>query len=149
MRTDLRSGRWILILIGLFLLLGLCGCKYFEKKPDFGDYPYEQDLPNDPVERAAILGLFESFNNTKMYELKDYFVVKVQPMIPSEAFVEEYDPKELYCVCVDFMARYKVPWNEHDEGYWFRDVRNILVIQTKGGHYLAIKPSGICPRHCM
>ena len=46
-------------------------------------------------------------------------------MVPTEAFVDEHDPQELYCVCTAFDSRYKVPWNE-DASNWVRQVRNVL-----------------------
>ena len=78
---------------------------------------------------------------------KSAFVIRYLPMVPTEAFVDEHDPQELYCVCTVFESRYKVPWNE-DASNWVRQVRNVLVMQTKGGYYLAMQPSGICPDNC-
>lgn len=109
---------------------------------------HKQKIPRDPVEKAAILGVYEAFRATAMYEIRDAEVIRVQPMVPTEEFVEQHDPKEVYCVCVDFESRYKIPWNEVDKGPWTQTVRNVLIIQTRGGQYLALRPSGICPEFC-
>jgi hypothetical protein len=106
-------------------------------------------LPEDPVEKAAIIGVWEAFNESTMYEIEpDIGVLRVQPMIPNESFLESHDPRELYCVCVQFEARYRVPWTTRDKSSWREAVRNILVMQTKGGHYMALEPAGICPANC-
>jgi hypothetical protein len=114
-----------------------------------GPKPDPEYIPEDPVEREAVLGLYRGYRNTAMYEMKDVRILSVVPMIPTESFVEEHDPQELYCVCAEYWARYKVPWTTEDHSPWLRTIRNILVIQTQGGHFLSLKPSGICPEHCL
>ena len=135
-----------LILLVMVLMCLVAGCDDFLGP---GGLPKEQGLPSDPVEKAAVMGIFDAYRQTTMYEVKEVKVLSVQPMIPTEDFVKEYDPKELYCCCVDYMARYKVPWTTKDASPWARTVRNILVIQTKGGHFMALKASGICPQNCL
>jgi hypothetical protein len=109
---------------------------------------HKQNIPRDPVERAAILGVYAAYRATAMFEIRDADVRRVQPMVPTEDFVEQHDPREVYCVCVEYEARYKIPWNDQDEGPWAPTIRNVLVIQTRGGQYLALRPSGICPELC-
>ncbi len=138
-----RIALWLILMA---CLLGLGACT--QEMPYVYGSAYDEDLPDDPVERAAILGVHESFRNSAMYELRNLYILSVQPMIPTEAFVQEHDPRELYCVCLEFEGRYKVPWATEDSSPWLWEVRNILVIQTKGGHYIALMPSGICPQHC-
>ncbi|MGL4208195.1 MAG: hypothetical protein ACRCTY_02280, partial [Candidatus Adiutrix sp.] len=60
----------------------------------------------------------------------------------------EHDPKELYCVCVEFEARYKVPWTTSDFSPWERTVRNILVMKTQADSLLAVKPMNVCAPFC-
>jgi hypothetical protein len=140
-----RRGTKLIFLVVTIVGL-LTGCvDLFEP----GGPPKEQGLPSDPVEKAAVLGIFDAYRQTAMYEVKEVKVLSVQPMIPTKDFVKEHDPKELYCACVDYLARYKVPWTTKDASPWTRTVRNILVIQTKGGHFLALKDSGICPSSCL
>jgi hypothetical protein len=134
------SGRMMTWVLLVMVLAVMTGCIHRDD---------DMALPEDPVEREAILGLYRAYRNIAMYEVRDARVIKVQPMIPTEAFVEEHDPRELYCVCVEYMARYKVPWTTQDSSPWTLTVQNVLVIQTKGGHFLALKKSGICPEHCL
>jgi hypothetical protein len=133
-------GRIIVLFLVVWICSGIIGCSEQNRYAD---------LPQDPVEREAILGLYRGYRNSAMYEVKEARVIKVQPMIPTEAFVEEHDPRELYCVCIEYLARYKVPWTTQDSSPWTVTVQNVLVIQTKGGHFLALKKSGICPEHCL
>ena len=133
----------VLIPIALFLVLVAGGCTTL-----FGDKPAKWDLPENPVERAAILGLHNSYRDSTLWEAREAEVLRVQPMVPTKAFVQEHDPQELYCVCVQYEARYRVPWTTKDRSPWERSVRNILVMKTKGGAFLAMRPSTICHPFC-
>ena len=132
-------GCWVVI--GLFFLVSCAEHTEYWTRP-------REKLPSEAVERAAVLGLRYAYRESAMWELKDTQVLSVQPMVPNKAFVQEHDPQEVYCVCVEFMARYHVPWTTKDRSKWEKMVRNILVIQTKGGHLLALRPSGVCPAFC-
>lgn len=126
-------------LIWLVGLVILAGC--------FGSTA-EVKLPDNPVERAAIQGLYSSYRESTMGEVRDAKVLSVQPTVPTKAFVQEQDPKELYCVCVKYQARYKVPWITKDASEWEDTVRNIMVIRTRGDQFLAMRPSTICHPLC-
>lgn len=121
-------------------IIALTGC--------FGLFAKEETLPDDPVERAAVTGLVHSYQESTMWEIRDVRVLNVQPMIPTRSFVQEHDPKEVYCVCLKYEARYKVPWTTEDASDWIESVRNVLVIRTQGDHFMALRPSGICPAFC-
>lgn len=108
----------------------------------------DPDLPDNPVERAAILGLYNSYKESTMWEVREPATIRVQPIVPTKAFVQQHDPQELYCVCVEYEARYRVPWTTKDKSPWERTVRNILVIKTKAGFFMAMRPSTICPPLC-
>ena len=140
MKAMLRTVFFLLLTVSL---IGLSGCESI-----WGLILPKEDLPDDPVQRAAILGLYNAYNESAMWEIKEAKVLRVQPMIPTRAFVREHDPKEVYCVCIEYKARYKVPWAEKDRSPWEDTVRNILVIKTQGDHHLAFRPSGICPSIC-
>jgi hypothetical protein len=136
------------------LFLALAGCLLFGAVGEaklfprlFGKVEKKPSLPTNPVAKAAVQGLYDVYTQSAMYEIRNVFVIRYLPMVPTEAFVDEHDPQELYCVCTAFESRYKVPWNE-DSSAWVRQVRNILVMLTKGGYYLAMQPSGICPDNC-
>ena len=141
------AGLWkkslVLLIIMLLCLPALAGADLFSL---FGRK--KQKIPRDPVEKAAMVGLFEAYRGTAMFEIRDADIRRIQPMVPTETFVEQHDPREVYCVCIEFESRYKIPWNEEDIGEWTDTFRNILVIQTRGGQYLALRPSGICPEYC-
>ncbi|MBF0530154.1 MAG: hypothetical protein HQK55_12965, partial [Deltaproteobacteria bacterium] len=112
-------------MFALLLLVMLTGCG----KPDVA-------LPDNPVERAAVQGLYSSYRESTMWEVRDPVVLRVQPMAPTKSFVQEHDPKELYCVCIKYEARYKVPWTTKDSSEWEKTVRNILVIKTRGDQFM-------------
>lgn len=126
------------LVAGLFCLTGCLDFSFFGK----------EKLPDDPVQRAAVLGVRHSYRESTMWEISKAKVLKVQRMIPAKGFIQEHDPKEVYCVCVEYRARYKVPWATEDHSDWETTVRNILVIKTRGDNYMALRPSGICPAFC-
>ena len=72
-------------------------------------------------------------------------VLGIQIIVPTKGFVQEYDPRELYCVCVEFDLRYKIPWASVDRSEWERKVRNVLVMKDQNEHYLAMKQMGTLP----
>jgi hypothetical protein len=69
-------------------------------------------------------------------------------MAPVGVLIELQDPKEVYCVCLEYEARYKVKWTTSQGSPWEKTVRNILVIKTQGDQYLPLKPMNICPIYC-
>lgn len=137
-----KFGRLLLLLVLFLFACGLTGCSIF------GGEDEGPVLPENPVERAAVLGLINSYRESTMWEIRDPEVRRTQPVVPTKWFVQEHDPKELYCVCVQYEARYKVPWTTKDRSPWERSVRNILVIKTKADNYMAMRPSAICSPIC-
>ncbi|MEW6266849.1 MAG: hypothetical protein AB1641_27555 [Thermodesulfobacteriota bacterium] len=135
----MKSAGAILLLLSAGLAV-LAGCSLFQTE--------ELKLPDNPVERAAILGVYNSFRESTMWEIREPRVLSVQPMAPTKAFVQEHDPKELYCVCVRYEARYKVPWATKDSSQWEESVRNILVMKNRSDQFLAMRPAAICPPFC-
>ncbi len=110
--------------------------------------PEPIDLPSDPIERAALVGLATSFQDSAMWQVQKAQVLSTAPTLPNAAFLEKHDPKELYCVCVEFEVRYKVEWTTTEPSPWKRTVRNILVIKTQSDHFMALKPMNICSPFC-
>ncbi len=134
---------------GIALALTIMFCGIFLTGCFFGLFGQDDPgLPDDPVERAAMQGLVHSFRESAMWEIRNPEVLNVQPMVPTKGFVREHDPKEVYCVCIRYEARYKVPWATEDSSPWDEAVRNVLVIRTQGDQYMALRPSGICPSFC-
>ncbi|MFH1135871.1 MAG: hypothetical protein V1816_07275 [Pseudomonadota bacterium] len=127
-----------LLLLVVPLLSWGCG----PKKPD------DDSLARNPAAKAAINGLANSYSQTSMWEFRDPAVLAVQVIVPTKGFVQEYDPMELYCVCVEFDLRYRVPWASVDRSDWERQVRNVLVMKNQGDHYLAMKQMDLCPIFC-
>ncbi|MBU2551019.1 MAG: hypothetical protein KKB20_21595 [Proteobacteria bacterium] len=144
MRVASRCLGVVFLALGLMIVSTGCGGQSLSSLLGM-----KTELPEDPVKRAAVLGLYTSYHQSTMWEMRDVEIIKVQPMIPTKAFVLEHDPKEVYCVCVSFEARYKVPWTEKDMSPWEPTIRNILVIKTQGEQYLAFRPSGLCPTFCL
>lgn len=124
----------------LVLLIGLTGCG--EKEP----IPIE--LPSNIIERAAIKGLMTSYRESTMWQIQNPDVIGMTPVAPNAMVLREHDPKELYCVCVAYEARYKVSWSTTDASPWERTVRNVLVMRTQSDAFLAVKPMNICPALC-
>ena len=131
----------------LFFSLALApGCAYLGYGSD--PEPEEINLPSNPVERAAISGLRTSYRDSTIWQIQRPLVINVTPVAPSAAVLREQDPKELYCVCVEYEARYKVAWSTASGSPWERTVRNILVMKTQADAYMALKPMNICPPLC-
>ena len=136
----IRPGRWTKYLMLAMIPLILWGCG--SKKPQ------EDAFAQDPAAKAAINGLANSYSQTSMWEFRDPVVLGVQFLVPTKGFVQEYDPKELYCVCVEFDLRYRVPWASVDRSDWERQVRNVLVKKDQGDHFLALKQLGLWTLYC-
>jgi hypothetical protein len=122
------------------------GCSSLGYDSDPG--PEEIDLPSSPVERAAVLGLKTSYRESTLWQIQRPAVINVTPVAPTAAVLREQDPKELYCVCVEYEARYKVAWSTGSASPWERTVRNLLVMKTQADSYMALKPLNVCPSLC-
>ena len=131
----------VLVLAVTLLATGCVNVEVIDKREEI-------ELPDNPIERAAILGLFNAYKDSTMWEVRNAEAIKVTPTVPTKDFVREQDPKELYCVCVKYEARYKVPWTTGDESPWEITRRNILVIKTQGDVFLAMRPVGLCHPFC-
>ena len=125
------------LVIGL-LALAACG--------DKGPAPVE--LPSNSIERAAIQGLITSYRESTMWQIQNPRAIRTTPVAPNALVLQDHDPKELYCVCVEYEARYKVGWTTTDPSPWERTVRNLLVMRTQGDSLMAMKPMNICPAFC-
>jgi hypothetical protein len=112
------------------------------------DQPQKVDLPSDPIQRAAINGLITSYRESTMWQVQNVKALGMTPMAPSGELLEIQDPKEVYCVCLQYEARYKVTWATSEGSPWEDTIRNILVIKTQGDTYLALKPMNICSPFC-
>jgi hypothetical protein len=138
--------KYILILIAVILFTGcgaidsLTGGK--DKEPE------EITLPSNPLERAAVQGLITSYKESTMWQIQKVEVKGTTPMAPTGVLLELQDPKEVYCVCVEYEARYKVKWSTSQGSPWEKTVRNILVIKTQGDQYQPVRPMNICPAFC-
>ena len=128
----------ILAFAFLPLILTACG-----EKP-----PKPLSLPSNAIERAAILGLQASYRESTMWQIQEARAIAVTPVAPNALVLQHQDPKELYCVCVEYEARYKVGWSTSEASPWERTVRNLLVMRTQSDAYLAMKPMNICPAFC-
>jgi|GEM_PF-5117162 len=136
----------LLFLLSLAGILAGLGCSHLGYGSD--PEPEEIVLPANPVERAAISGLRTSYRESTLWQIQRPVVINVVPTAPSAAVIREQDPKELYCVCLEYEARYKVAWSTASGSPWERTVRNILVMRTQGDAYIALKPMNICPALC-
>ncbi|MDR1110852.1 MAG: hypothetical protein LBP92_09230 [Deltaproteobacteria bacterium] len=112
------------------------------------DKPEEVSLPSNPLERAAVQGLITSYKESTMWQIQNVEVVGSTPMAPTGVLIELQDPKEVYCVCVQYEARYKVEWSTSQGSPWEKTVRNILVIKTQGDQFLPVRPMNVCPAFC-
>lgn len=110
--------------------------------------PEQTELPANPIERAAVQGLRTSYRESTMWQIQKPSVIRTVPVAPTAAVVQEHDPKELYCVCVEYEARYKVPWTTSEASPWERTVRNLLVMRTQADSLMAVKPMNICSAFC-
>ncbi len=129
-----------LLTAGLISLLVLAACG------DKGPAPI--DLPSNPIERAAVQGLVTSYRDSTMWQIQNPKVLRITPVAPNALLLQDHDPKELYCVCVEYEARYKVGWTTADASPWERTVRNLLVMRTQGDAITAMRPMNICPAFC-
>jgi len=134
-----------LALAGLLAVL-VPGCSFLGYGSD--PKPEEINLPANPVERAAVMGLKTSYRDSTQWQIQRPVVINVTPVPPTAALLREQDPKELYCVCVEYEARYKVAWSTSSASPWERTVRNLLVMKTQADAYLALKPLNVCPAFC-
>ena len=130
---------------GLFLLVLLCALA-----TACGGYkpPEPIELPDNSIERAALLGLQTSYRDSTMWEIQKARVLNVTPVAPTAAVLQDHDPKELYCVCVEYEARYKVTWTTTEPSPWERTVRNLLVMKTQSDAFIAARPINICAPLC-
>ncbi|MDR1044587.1 MAG: hypothetical protein LBP33_05640 [Candidatus Adiutrix sp.] len=132
---SLTAALW---LFGAFLLLPACG--------DKGPNPVE--LPSNAIERAAVQGLITSYRESTMWQIQEPQVIGITPVAPNAQVLMAHDPKELYCVCVEYQARYKVDWTTSEASPWERTVRNLLVMRSQSDALIAMKPLNICPAFC-
>ncbi|MDR2354211.1 MAG: hypothetical protein LBF22_13850 [Deltaproteobacteria bacterium] len=131
----------------LFILINLTvGCGIFGGNED--DPPAEVNLPSNQIERAAVQGLVTSYKESTMWQIQNVTPKSMTPMAPSGELLELQDPKEVYCVCLEYEGRYKVTWATAPGSTWEKKVSNILVIKTQGDQYMAMKPMNICNPHC-
>jgi hypothetical protein len=132
----------IIFMVLFFSFFGIsCGDKSDEP-------PQKVELPSDPIQRAAINGLMTSYRESTMWQIQNVKVINMAPMAPSGELLEIQDPKEVYCVCLQYEARYKVTWSTSQGSPWEDTIRNILVIKTQGDTYLAMKPMNVCSPFC-
>lgn len=129
-------------LVLLFFLICLLAASCGPQKPK----PIE--LPGNPIERAAVAGLKNSYRDSTMWEIQSPRALSVTPTAPTAAVLQDHDPKELYCVCLEYEARYKVAWTTTDPSDWERTVRNILVMKTQADAFIAVRPMNICAPLC-
>ncbi|MDR2945223.1 MAG: hypothetical protein LBV79_00535 [Candidatus Adiutrix sp.] len=129
------------ISLALLLLIVLAACGGYSP-------PEPIELPGNSIERAAVLGLQTSYRDSTMWEIQKARVLSVTPAAPTAAVLQDYDPKELYCVCLEYEARYKVTWTTTDPSPWERTVRNLLVMKTQSDAFMAARPMNICAPLC-
>lgn len=132
-----------LLMTGLAALAGLLAL------PACGDKgPNPIELPANSIERAAVQGLYVSYKDSAMWQIQNPRVISAAPVAPNAMVLQDHDPKELYCVCVEYEARYKVGWTTSEASPWERTVRNVLVMRTQADTLIAIRPLNICPAFC-
>jgi hypothetical protein len=112
------------------------------------DKPKEVEVPSDPLYRAAVKGLITSYKESTMWQIQNVNPLGMTPVAPSGELLELQDPKEVYCVCLEYEARYKVQWSTSEGSPWEKTVRNILVIKTHADQYTAVRPMNVCPPFC-
>ncbi|UQZ90136.1 hypothetical protein C4J81_13380 [Deltaproteobacteria bacterium Smac51] len=134
--------------LAILLLIMATGCDPYAIGYGQDPGPEEIDLPSNPIERAAVQGLKTSYRESTMWQIQKARVIRTTPVAPTAAVVEDHDPKELYCVCVEYEARYKVPWTTTEASPWERTVRNLLVMRTQADALIAVKPMNICAAFC-
>jgi hypothetical protein len=138
---------YLFILLIFSVLLGSLGCSSLGLGSK-EDNPEPITLPDNPIEKAAVQGLQTSYKDSTMWQIQKVNVLNITPMAPSGVLVELQDPKELYCVCLEYEARYKVTWTTTEGSPWERTVRNILVMKTQGDLFLPLRPMNICQPFC-
>lgn len=136
-------------LVATALAIVLTGCGGMSSlMGDDDDQPKEVEIPSDPINRAAVNGLITSYRESTLWQIQNVKPLGVTPMAPTGELLELQDPKEVYCVCLEYDARYKVQWSTSQGSPWQRTVRNILVIRTMGDQYIAIRPMNVCSPFC-
>jgi hypothetical protein len=140
----------IFVLLFIFLIIILLPLACGSKGNGDGDdgQPIKIELPDSPIDRAAVSGLITSYRESTMWQIKDVKVINMTPMVPSTELLEIQDPKEVYCVCLQYQARYKVTWSTSQGSPWEDTIRNILVIKDQGDQYYAVKPMNVCSPFC-
>ena len=141
----IKAPLFFLALAGLLLAL-TPGCSLLGYGSD--PEPEEIKLPSNPVERAAVLGLKTSYRESTLWQIQRPVVINMTPVAPTAALLRDHDPKELYCICVEYEARYKVSWSTASGSAWERTVRNLLVMKTQADTYMALRPMNVCPALC-
>jgi hypothetical protein len=136
-----------LVLLLTFMIPAL-GCSRVSKMITGKDEPEEISLPSDPIEKAAVQGLVTSYKESTMWQIQKVDVLGITPMAPTGTLVELQDPKEVYCVCLQYDARYKVTWATTEGSPWEKTVRNILVIKTQGDQFMPMRPMNVCNPLC-
>lgn len=140
------TARHIALFLCLLAVVPGLGCGWLGYGADPGPAPVE--LPDNPIERAAVAGLKTSYRDSAMWQIQRVATLNVTPVAPSAAVLRDQDPKELYCVCLEYEARYKVAWSTGEGSPWERTVRSILVMKTQGDDYMALRPLNVCPALC-
>jgi hypothetical protein len=110
--------------------------------------PIKVELPDNPIERAAVNGLVTSFRESTMWQVKNVKPLNITAMAPSAELLELQDPKEIYCVCLQYEGRYKITWSTSEGSPWEDTVRNILVIRDQGDNYYALRHLNVCSPFC-
>jgi hypothetical protein len=146
--TNKNHNNKFYIFLLIIIFLGTHGCSSLGLGGKKDDNPEPLTLPDNPIERAAVQGLQTSYKDSTMWQIQKVKVLNITPMAPTGILIELQDPKELYCVCLEYEARYKVIWTTSEGSPWERTVRNILVMKTQGDQYMALKPMNICQPFC-
>ena len=137
------NARRLTVLATLFLTISLILTGCGGEKP-----PAPISLPGNPIEKAAIQGLRASYQDSTMWQIQNTSVINVTAVAPTAIILQNHDPKELYCVCVEYEARYKVAWATSKGSEWERTVRNVLVMKTQADTYIAMRPMNVCSTFC-
>jgi hypothetical protein len=140
--------KFIIVVAAVLFFANGCGTISSITGGDKDKPPEEVTLPSNPLERAAVQGLITSYKESTMWQIQNVDVMSATPMAPSGILIELQDPKEVYCVCLEYEARYKVNWSTAEGSPWEKTVRNILVIKTQSDQYLPVRPMNICPAFC-
>jgi hypothetical protein len=138
--------KFVFLLIAIMLAAQGCGLGGLGGGDE--DIPEEIELPTNPLEKAAVQGLITSYKESTMWQIQKVEILGINPMAPTGVLLELQDPKEVYCVCLQYEARYKVAWATSEGSPWEKTVRNILVIKTQSDQFLPVKPMNICTPFC-